>query len=159
MIWKMCRRSYPILAIVFIASPAFPAVADDTWRSGFGQGIHEAYVEKGPGNQIYVACTAGALRPSTSISFRLGGDGPPDDSLVTLTFDNDTSFDVSVGMSGMLRSDCHACAASFDYVLERLKTKRSVHVRFEGGLSTTFPLSNAAESIGNECTADFWETY
>lgn len=149
----------PTLATLAFLALVTPSVAEDRWQSGFGQGIHEAYVEKGPGNQIYVACTAGAARPSTSISFMLAGDGPPDNSLVTLTFDNETPFDIGVGEHGVLRSDCHACAASFDYVLERLKTRQSVHVRFEDGLSTTFPLADASTSIGDECTADFWEAY
>ncbi|QMW64397.1 hypothetical protein [Devosia sp. MC521] len=116
-------------------------------------------MDKGPGNQIYVACSAGAARPSTSISFMLLGDGPPDRSLVTLTFNDDTPIDVSVGDAGLLRSDCHACASTFDMVLEKFKVKQSVHVRFADGLSTTFPLAGAADAIGGECVADFWSTY
>lgn len=138
---------------------ACPAVATDSWKSGFGQGIHEAYVEKGPGNEIYVACTAGASRPSTSIRFMLGGNSPPENSLVTLTFDGEVPLDVGVGKWGELRSDCHACASTFDLVIERLKSKQSVHVRYPDGVSAVFPLTGSAAAIGNECIADFWVTY
>lgn len=78
---------------------------------------------------------------------------------MTLTFNNETPVDVSTGSDGALRSDCHTCATTFDYVLGKLKTKQSVHVRFEDGLSTTFTLAGASDAIGNECKADFWETY
>jgi hypothetical protein len=147
------------LALLAALSLSGAAIASDSWKSGFGQGIHEAYVEKGPGNEIYVSCTAGASRSSTSIRFMLAGDGPPENSLVTLTFNGETPADISVGKWGELRSDCHVCADTFDFVVAKMKTKQSVHVRFEGGLSTEFSLAGAADAIGNECIADFWVTY
>jgi|GEM_PF-1298901 hypothetical protein len=144
---------------IFAALLSSPALATESWKSGFGQGIHEAYVETGPGNEIYVSCTAGASRPSTSIRFMLGGNAPPERSVVTLTFDGELPLDVNVGEWGELRSDCHACAATFDLVIARLKSKQSVHVRYPDGLSAVFPLTGSAEAIGNECIADFWVAY
>jgi len=144
---------------MLIAFPTSPAIAVDSWKSGFGQGIHEAYVEKGPGNEIYVSCTAGASRPSTSIRFMLGGYAPPENSLVTLTFDGEVPLDISVGEWGELRSDCHACAATFDFVIEKLKSKQSVHVRYPDGVSAVFPLTGSSAAIGSECIADFWVAY
>lgn len=62
------------IAIALLAMMAMPASAhsfgnDDHWVSGWGQGISEAIITKGPGNQIYVTCDDGAGREATGIRF------------------------------------------------------------------------------------------
>ena len=71
----------------------------------------------------------------------LGGNAPPRNSQVTLTFDGETHWDIGVGEHGELRSDCHACAATFDLVIHEMKARQSVHVRFADGVSAVFPLT------------------
>lgn len=126
---------------------------DETWVSGFGQGVSEAVINKGPGNQIMVTCDVGADRNSTGISFMLGGDSPKGDT-VQLTFDGTDSVDVT-NWDGEIPSHCNACASTYDFVVERLKKHKTVHVKFQNGLSTRFSLKGASKAIG-KCVADFY---
>lgn len=135
-----------------------PAKAE-TWKDGFGQGVHEASVDKGPGNEIRVACESGYGRPITGISFMLGGKTAPPNSTVTLTFDNQDPFTVSVDEDGSINSDCRVCAANFEYVRDRLRQSSTVYVMFKDGVGTRFSLKGAAMAIGDECVADFWKTF
>ena len=126
---------------------------DDHWVSGFGQGTCESVVTHGPENQIYVACDCGSLIVP-SISFMLGGDGPKGDRIL-LTFDGTDPEEIWI-TDGEITSDCHACAANFDYVLGKFRKHSSVHVRFENGLSARFSLKGASKAIG-DCEAAFYK--
>lgn len=130
----------------------------ETWRDGFGQGVLEAWVEKGPGNKISVACESGWGRPITGISFSLAGQSPAPNSTVTLTFDGKDPIDVHVDENGSISSNCRACAGWFEAVRDQLKASSSVYVRFSDGIGTRFSLRGAAKAIG-ECQADFWKTF
>jgi hypothetical protein len=139
------------LAIVASAANAFGS--DEKWSSGFGQGVCEAIVTSGAGNEIYVGCDCGSDRPS-SISFQLAGKSPTGD-LVFLSFDGGQAEDVSLWNSA-IPSDCRACASNFDYVKERLKRHSNVRVMFQNGDAANFTLKGSTAAIG-ECEADFWK--
>ena len=124
---------------------------DDSWVSGWGMGTKEAVITHGPGNEIYIACDEGS-NLSSSIRFMLGGDDPKG-KVVTLTFDGADPEDFWLA-DDIISSDCHACAANFDRVIELLKSHKTVHVRFENGLSSRFTLDGSSEAIG-ECIAGF----
>lgn len=42
--------------VLLTADAAFAFGRDDSWTSGWGQGVAEAVVTLGPGNRIYVTC-------------------------------------------------------------------------------------------------------
>ena len=148
----MLRKSFlPLL--VFLATGARAFGEDDRWSSGFGQGVCESIVTSGAGNEIYVACDCGSALPS-SISFKLAGQAPTR-NLVFLSFDGGPSKDISLS-DGQITSDCHACAANFDYVKERLKRHSTVRVMFQNGDAASFTLRGSSSAIG-ECVADFWK--
>lgn len=135
------------------ATPAFSFGNDREWQSGWGQGVAEAVVTNGAGNQIYVTCDEGAGRNATGISFMIGGDSPTGDHIV-LTFDGADPEQVWV-QDGQITSDCRACAGTYDWTIERLKKHSRVHVMTEAGESAAFTLKGATKAIGN-CTADFY---
>lgn len=147
-------------AIVMSAwfATAASASATERWREGFGQGVLEAWVEKGPGNEIRVACESGFGRPITGISFSLSGKGPASNSVVTLIFDDQDPKDFNVNQQGEISSNCRACAANFEVARDALKSGKSVYVRFSDGVGTRFSLTGAAKAIG-KCEADFWKTF
>ncbi|WEK50968.1 MAG: hypothetical protein P0Y66_02510 [Candidatus Kaistia colombiensis] len=134
-------------------SSAFAFGSDNQWTAGWGQGVAEAIVTKGPGNQIYVTCDDGAGREATGIRFMLLGDGPTGSS-VQLTFDGEDPEDYSI-WDGQVKSSCHACAGTYDVVIAKMKKHRSVHVRFENGNAARFTLKGASKAIG-KCVADFY---
>lgn len=146
-----------ILSTVLLSS-AFPVSADEIWRQGFGQGVLEAWVEKGPGNAIRVACESGFGRPITGISFSLAGKSPSPGSIVTLTVDDQDPQDFSIEEDSTIGSNCRACAANFETARDSLKSGKSVYVRFSDGVGTRFSLVGAAKAIG-KCEADFWKTF
>lgn len=61
------------LGVALLAAPgaALAFGNDDRWESGWGMGIAEAVITRGPGNQIYVTCDDGAMRNATAISSHL----------------------------------------------------------------------------------------
>lgn len=145
---------YLILIIAVCTSTSALAFGnDDKWTSGWGMGVSEAVITKGPGNQIYVTCDDGADSNATGISFTLLGDSPKGNT-IQLTFDNDDPEDYSL-FDGKITSDCRVCASIYDSVIQKLKAKSSVHVKFSNGTSTRFTLKGASKAIGH-CVADFY---
>jgi hypothetical protein len=143
-------------AIVSLASATGQALAfgnDDRWESGWGQGVSEAIITHGPGNQIYVTCNGGgSLGANTGISFMLAGQSPTGSSVI-LTFDSEDPESIWIS-DGEITSDCRACADNYEYIIERLKRHSSVHVMFENGDSARFTLAGSSEAIA-ECIPDF----
>jgi len=136
-----------------LAVPASALGRDDQWVSGWGQGVSEAIVKHGPGNQIYVTCNEGGnLYANTGISFMLGGRAPTGSS-VTLTFDNEDPEKIWI-TKGEITSDCRACAGNYEYVIAKLKGHSSVHVLFENGDAARFTLRGSKKTIA-ECIPDF----
>ena len=128
---------------------------DDKWTSGFGQGVSEAIVTHGPGNQIYVTCDKGAGRSDvTAISFMLAGKSPKGDHIVA-TFDNEEPFQVWI-KDGQITTECHACADNYVYLIDKFKTHKWVHILFENGNGAKFTLKGAKEAI-SECTPEFYK--
>lgn len=123
--------------------------SDSNWRSGWGQGVAEAEVTHGSGNTIYVACESGSGSGS-SIHFMLGGDSPKPNSEVLIIFDKKHPKSFSVNKYGEITSECRACAANFDYLIEQIKKHSSAYVRFSDGRESTFTLKGSAKAIG-EC--------
>lgn len=142
------------LCVLLMPSAALAFGNDTEWTSGWGMGTKEAIITKGPGNEIYVACEDGSLSPS-SISFMLDGQSAGG-GIVTLTFDGAPPEDFWTDESGVITSDCHACASNFDRAILMLKTHNSVYVRFQNGLMTQFTLKGSKEAIG-ECIAGFYK--
>lgn len=143
------------LGVALLAAPgaALAFGNDDRWESGWGMGIAEAVITRGPGNQIYVTCDDGAMRNATAISFTLAGDSSKDSS-VQLTFDGGEPEDYSL-WDGQIKSDCHACASTYDVVIKKLKTHNFVHVKFGNGKAAKFSLNGSAKAI-KQCVADFY---
>ena len=122
---------------------ALPAYAE-AWRDGVGQGVGEAWVDKGPGNRIYVACGYG----TNSISFTLAGKSPEPGSTVTLIFDAKDPIEIT-NYEGKFAPNCNPCRALFELVEDELKSSNSVYVRFSAGVGTRFSLKGAAKAIGD----------
>lgn len=150
----MVRTTLALMIVLFLmASPrvALAFGSDDEWTRGWGQGVAEAIITKGPGNQIYVTCDEGAGRNATGISFMLSGKAPTGSS-IQLTFDGQDPRDFSI-FDGWISSDCRACASNYEVVVDNFRRRNSVHVRFENGDATRFTLKGAAKAIG-QCTSD-----
>lgn len=145
--------SFLICAMLVTTNPALSFGRDDEWTSGWGQGVAEAIVTHGPGNQIYVTCNdGGSPYSATEINFTLGGDSSKDNS-ITLTFDGDEPKQFMLS-HGSITSDCHACMSNYLFVIDKFKTKNKVHVLFESGVGTSFTLKGAKNAI-SQCTPDF----
>ena len=96
-------------------------------RNGVGQGITEAWLDKGPGNSIYVACGSGSHQ-TNSISFELIGRLSEPGSTVTLIFDAKDSIKAT-NYVGEFELNCRSCAAkgiALSRVLLPTDTRRTV---------------------------------
>lgn len=144
------------LAMCIAIAGALPATAQE-WKSGFGQGSTEAWIELGPGNEIYISCTGGFGRPITGIWFTLAGEEPPPNSIVTVIVDGADPLEVPMDDHGALSSNSRVDAAWFELVRDALRSGSSAYIRFPDGKGARFPLTGSAEAIG-DCPADFWRT-
>lgn len=90
---------------------------------------------------------------NSSVSFTLNGKEPSGNS-VFLTFDNENPESVWIS-NGEITSDCRACAANYDYVVNKLRSHSSVHVMFTNGDAARFTLKGSSRAIG-QCTPDFY---
>lgn len=139
--------------MLFSTNTALAFGNDETWSSGWGMGVAESIITRGPGNQIYVTCEDGAGRDATGISFMLAGKSPSG-SKIQLSFDKKDPEDYSI-WDGQITSSCRACAATYDDVIAKFKKHSTVHVKFANGLSSVFSLKGASKAIGS-CIADFY---
>lgn len=128
------------------------ATSDKVWRSGWGQGVAEAQVTHGSGNQIYVACNDGSGMNS-SISFWLVGDSPKSGEILMI-FDKGSPESISVNADGDIVSDSRVSDSTFRYVLDKFRQHNSVYIRFSNGHESTFTLKGAAKAIG-DCRSTF----
>lgn len=143
---------FTIVAILH-SSPALSFGNDESWTSGWGMGISEAIINKGPGNSIYVTCgTPTTTMSVTGISFTLIGDSSKDSSVI-LTFDGEPPQDFSL-IDGNIESFSRVGSAQFEHIIQKLKTKQWVNVRFQNGTNATFTLNGANDAIG-DCPSDF----
>lgn len=153
----MKRLSALILSLACTA-PSFAwlsETSDHEWRSGWGQGVGEAEVTRGSGNNIYVACVEGQHSvSSSSISFKLAGDGPKNNSEVMLIFNGKQPITISTDRFGEVESKSHAGASVFEHLIDSFKKHNSVYVRFSDGREATFTLKGAKKAIG-DCPSAF----
>ena len=149
--WRL-RRPTALLVCLCLTTAAVAFGSDDQWTAGWGQGISEAIVTNGPGNQIYVTCGENYGRSGhTAVSFSLAG-REPTGSTTTLTFDGLDPQDFSL-WDGRVTSDCRACESNYSAIIALLKQRQNVHVRFENGDAAKFTLKGAAKAIG-QCRPD-----
>lgn len=144
------------LATSFLIATALwisTALADEMWKQGSAQGLDEAWVQTGPGNQILLTCEADN-REATNLSLTLVGAPPPAKSTVVFVFDDLTAFDIGVDSQGIVTSACHACGDSFDHLLGMLKSHSAVYVRFADKRGAKFSLEGANAAIG-DCRSDW----
>lgn len=145
-----------LMALSISLGVAHPVVAEG-WKSGFGQGATEAWVELGPGNGIHVSCTGGFSHAITGVRFVLAGKSPPSNSTVMLIVDDNDPIDVPINEEQSLTSNSRVEASWFETVRDALKTGETAYVRFPDGTGARFSLDGADEAIG-DCQADFWRT-
>ena len=147
---------FVILALGLVGSSYASAwsteTSDKVWRSGWGQGVAEAQVTHGSGNEIYVACEDGSGRDS-SISFMLAGDGPKSGEILMI-LDKGDPESIQVNSDGDIVSDNHVSDSTFLYVLDKFKRHNSVYIRFPDGRESTFTLKGATKAIG-DCRSTF----
>ena len=132
---------------------AFAFGNDRKWQSGGGQGVDEAIITSGAGNQILVSCDNDPNTDYSNITFTIGGDTPTGTTLI-MTFDGADPEQVQMQQPGTITSDCRACASWFNTIVEKLKRHSRVHVMTESGGRANFTLKGAAAAI-RECTDDF----
>lgn len=142
-----------LISAMVIPSAAFSFGGDDEWNYGFGMGVKEAVVTKGPGNRIYVTCGQPIMgRSPTAIQFTLMGK-TPESGDVLLTFDGDMPRSFQI-WKGLINSDSRVGDAQFTTIINLLKSKSMVNVRFPDGTNATFTLKGSSKAIG-ECPSDF----
>jgi hypothetical protein len=57
---------------------------------------------------------------------------------------------------GTLKTDCNACAANFDAILNKLRTGRQFLVVLADGRSSSFPIKGAAKALPKtDCITGF----
>lgn len=132
---------------------AWDGTSDNEWRSGWGQGISEAQVTQGSGNEIYVACVDEDDERYSSVSVVIGGEGPGSGD-VLMSFDRGSLEAFPFDENGLLEAASRVHDQYFQILIQQLRKHNSVYVRFADGREAVFTLKGSAKAIG-DCRG-FW---
>jgi hypothetical protein len=108
---------------------------ESAWKSGFGQGTTEYFVENGPGNQIYIACPED--RPA-SVSVTLIGkeaDESKNEKLIFIIDSKEYSYEYQ-------NADCRVCGENFVFFWGKLRDAKTLSVRFSDSVKSEFSVTN-----------------
>jgi len=104
------------------------------WKSGFGQGTIEYFVDNGPGNQVYIACPVNA---PASISVTILGKDPDAKKGEKITF----IVDSVEYKNEYLNNDCRVCSENFIFFWDKLRNAKTLSVRFSDSVRSEFSVS------------------
>ena len=104
------------------------------WKSGFGQGTVEYFVDNGPGNQVYIACPSNA---PANISATILGKDPDAKKGEKITF----IIDSVEYQNEFLNNDCRVCTENFIFFWDKLRNAKTLSVKFSDSIRSEFSVS------------------
>ncbi len=135
-----------------------PAGAEtvEKWSSGEVNGFTRFWTTNNQGANFVVWCHPQRKVNGTLLHIVIEGKTPPPDTRVKLILDQEV-LDLPVNKQGYISSECATCADSFDYVWHKLRSSRSLAVKFQDERYAGFSLRGAHQIIpGPVCPTD-WE--
>ena len=130
-----------IIVIIFIGL-SLPASAQNRneWKSGFGQGTMEYFVENGSGNRIYIACPSSD--PATVTATIMGRDAntKKGESMVFI-------IDSVEYRNEYENQNCRVCAANFVHFWEKLRNAKTLSVKFSNSVASEFSVNKLKSTL------------
>ena len=120
------------------------ATSDHVWRSGWAQGVTEAQVTLGSGNEIYIACKeTDEISEYTSIYINLAGRPVDDEVLISFDKQGLTEYPFT---GGVLKPMSRAHEGYVFTFIESIRKHNQIYVRSKDGREATFALKGAAKA-------------
>ncbi|POF31521.1 hypothetical protein [Roseibium marinum] len=127
----------------------------EKWNSGEVNGFTRFWTTNNEGSNFVVWCHPQRKVNGTLLHIVIAGDTPPPDTRVKLILDREV-LDLPVNKQGYIDSGCATCADSFDYVWHKLRSSRSLAVKFQDERYAGFSLRGARQIIpGSVCPTDW----
>lgn len=120
------------------------ATSDHVWRSGWAQGITEAQVTLGSGNEIYIACKeTDDMYDFATIYINLAGRPVDDEVLISFDKQGLTEYPFTDGALKPMSRAHESYVRSF---FESIRKHNQIYVRSKDGREATFTLKGAAKA-------------
>ncbi len=123
-----------ILVLISCGKSEKISAVQGEWKSGFGQGTIEYFIDNGPGNQVYIACPSNA---AASISATILGKDPDAKKGEKITF----IIDSIEYRNEYLNNDCKVCSENFVFFWDKLRNAKSLSVKFSDSVHSEFSVS------------------
>jgi hypothetical protein len=138
-----------MLAALPIHSPLAQTYGD--WRVGFGQGILEHRVMKGPGNTINISCDVGATEngSKTSVLIDIAGQSPPINSSAKF-FIGDRDLQIYFDAQSQSTLNCRACQANFEELWRAMRRASAVRVLLSDGRTANFSTRGGSRALASK---------
>ncbi|PVB60985.1 hypothetical protein [Labrenzia sp. 011] len=131
------------------------AATVEKWNSGEINGFTRYWTTNNQGSNFVVWCHPERNVNGTILHILIDGSTPPPDTRVKLIMDQEI-LDLPVNKQGYIASGCATCADSFDYVWHKLRSARSLAVKFQDERYAGFSLRGAREIMpGPVCPTDW----
>lgn len=128
------KKIAPLLVLFFLISCGKTEKSSNLqgeWKSGFGQGTEEYFVDNGPGNQIYISCPSNA---PANISVTILGKYPDEKKGEKTTF----LIDATEYHNEYLNNDCRVCSENFIFFWDKLRNAKTLSVKFSDSVGSEF---------------------
>ncbi|KZM48614.1 hypothetical protein [Labrenzia sp. OB1] len=128
----------------------------EKWSSGDVNGFTRYWTTNKQGANFVVWCHPERKVNGTLLHIVVEGRTPPPDTRAKLILDQEV-LDLPVNKQGYIDSECATCADSFGYVWHKLRSARSLAVKFQDERYAVFSLKGARQILpGPVCPTD-WE--
>ncbi|MEM8702120.1 MAG: hypothetical protein AAGF82_09865 [Pseudomonadota bacterium] len=147
-----------LVAFFFLALVApFTALGETTgkWHRGDVDGFTRYWTTNDVGSNFVVWCHPQRQVNGTLLHVEIEGRMPPPNSRVRVILDSSV-LDVSVNEHGYIGTGCPACSDSFGYIWHKIRSSRTLAVKFQDDTYAGFSLKGALNVLpGNVCPTDW----
>jgi hypothetical protein len=148
------------VAFAMIASALFADVSVaktiEKWNSGEINGFTRYWTTNNVGANFVVWCHPSRQINGTLLHVEINGKTPKPNTRIKLIIDRNV-LDLPVNEQGYVDTSCATCADSFGYVWHKLRSARTIAVKFNDLSYAGFSLKGAQQILpGSVCPTD-WE--
>ena len=151
----MKARIFLAFIVAFLISAPAGAITNAEWRSEMVKGFQKYWIENNSGARFTIWCNPKKKTMGTVIDIDIDGANAPANKRVRILLDNDM-IKLPADNKGYIRTKCAVCADSYRIIWNRLRSSRSLAVKFNDERYAVFSLVGARKVLpGNACPADF----
>jgi len=146
-------KKIAIFLIVMLTPSAVFADQVGRWHSDTVQGFTKYWTVNRDGSHFTIWCKAQKTRPVSLISIDINGEPAPPSKRVLIVVGR-SLVKLTADSNGYLPTSCAACADSFVYLWNRIRSSNHLSVTFDDDRRAGFSLDGAMDILpGSACAA------